>query len=219
MTKKEAFVFDVDGLMIDSEPLARQAWDRVLLDYGLQMDSQTFSRMIGLRLEESSQLVKDVFSLKVTPERLAEKEQACMSKIMAQGIPCMPGLGRLIDEINRRHLPWGVATSSKRSYAYQVLEQIELLDSCQAVAAGDEVEKGKPAPDIYLLAARRLNMEPSACIALEDSVPGVEAAAAAGMTIIAVPNGETSTMDFGQADFVYDSLTDVASDIDKLLVS
>lgn len=217
MRRIEAIVFDLDGLMIDTEPLARRAWDRVLQDHGEELDDVTFTNMIGLRLEDSSKIVQEVFGLTTSPSELASREQIYMAQIMALGIPSMPGLRRLLGEIERREVPWAVATSSRQTYAAQVLSQLGLLKQCQAIAAGDEVEQGKPAPDVYLLAAKRLNTDPALCLAFEDSVPGVEACSAAGMLAVAVPNGDTSHMDFKNAGFVYDSLVEVAADLDKLL--
>jgi HAD superfamily hydrolase (TIGR01509 family) len=217
MNTIEAIIFDLDGLMIDSEPLARQAWSRVLESYHVHLDNETFSRMIGLRLEESSKLVRDIFNLDASPSELAELEQRNMSRIMARGIPTMPGLDRLLSEIAGRGIPWAIATSSRRSYAISVLDHMVILNECQAIAAGDEVASGKPAPDVYLLAAQRIGIDASRCLALEDSVPGIKAAASAGMKTVAVPNGDTSPMDFADADYIYDSLNEVADNLDKLL--
>jgi HAD superfamily hydrolase (TIGR01509 family) len=213
----EAIIFDLDGLMIDSEPMAHQAWSRVLQDYGYRLDNQTFGRMIGLRLEDSSRMVKAAFDMDASPEELANLEQNYMNQIMSQGIPTMPGLMILLNEIEQRALPWAVATSSTRSYAVRVLEQLGLGKSLQALAAGNEVKNGKPAPDVYILAAERMTANPVRCLALEDSVPGIQSAKAAGMRAVAVPNGETSPMEFDDADFVYKSLGEVATDLDRLL--
>ncbi|HET6443828.1 MAG TPA: HAD-IA family hydrolase, partial [candidate division Zixibacteria bacterium] len=93
----------------------------------------------------------------------------------------------------------------------------DLLEHCQAIAGGDEVDEGKPAPDVYLLAAKRLDMDPARCLALEDSVPGINAAATAGMLTVAVPNGDTASGNFEKVAFVYKSLVEVASDLENIL--
>ena len=217
MTQLDAVIFDLDGLMIDTEPLAQQAWDRVLQDHGRRLERAIFSRMIGLRLTESSRVVKAAYDLETSTTDLANKETFYMSQIMAQGIPTMPGLRRLITELERRRVPWAVATSSQRKYAVEVLGQLDLLEKCGGIAAGDEVGQGKPRPDVYLLAANRLDIDPDTCLALEDSVPGINAASAAGMLAVAVPNSETSSMNFEEAAFVYDSLLEVMDNLDELL--
>lgn len=219
MRQIEAVIFDLDGLMIDTEPLAQQAWDRVLQDHGKRLESAIFAKMIGLRLTESSRVVKAAYDLETSSTDLANKEQVYMSQIMAQGIPTMLGLKRLTAELECRQIPWAVATSSQRDYAIEVLGQLNLLENSRGIAAGDEVDRGKPEPDVYLLAAKRLDIEPLSCMALEDSVPGVNAALAAGMLAVAVPDGETSSMDFQGAAFVFDSLLEVLANLDQLLGS
>ena len=217
MRRIQALIFDLDGLMIDTEPLARKAWDRVVEDHGKRLDDQTFNSMIGLRLEESSLVVREKLGLGTEPGELARMEQEYMSQIMAEGVPVMEGLGRRLRTISQRKLPWAGATSSRHTYAAQALKQHKLFERCGAIAGGDEVERGKPAPDVYLLAAERLGVDPEYCLALEDSVPGVLSARAAGMIPLAVPNGHTSQMDFKEAAYVYSSLVEVAADLETLL--
>jgi HAD superfamily hydrolase (TIGR01509 family) len=209
MNKFQAIVFDMDGLMVDSEPVARRGWEIVLASYGWELDQLTYERMVGRRLEESAAIVIEAFDLLVSPEALGDLKEQHMARLRAEGLPVMPGLHRLVGYLNEQHIPWAVATSSRRQYALDVLTQLGLSDSCGAVAAGNEVLHGKPAPDIYLLAAERLNVAPQYCLALEDSVPGGMAALAAGMTLAAVPNGHTKAADFPFAHYVFDSLNDV----------
>jgi HAD superfamily hydrolase (TIGR01509 family) len=137
----------------------------------------------------------------------------------------MPGLGALLDELERRGLPWGVATSSPRPIADVILRGLALDGHCRALAAGDEVRRGKPAPDIYLLAAARLGVDPVGCLALEDSAVGCEAAAAAGTRVIAVgaaamaAGNPTGGEAFARAHRRYLSLFEVAADLEDLLVN
>jgi HAD superfamily hydrolase (TIGR01509 family) len=209
MKKFQAIVFDMDGLMVDSEPVARKGWEIVLASYGRELDQQTYEQIVGRRLEESAAIVRDTYRLPLSPETLAELKDNEMAQLRAEGLPVMPGLHRLVNCLNERNIPWAVATSSRRSYALEVLAQLGLADSCRAVAGGDEVEHGKPAPDIYLLAAERLAVPPEHCLALEDSVPGGLAAVAAGMILAAIPNGHTKAADFPFADYIFDSLESV----------
>jgi HAD superfamily hydrolase (TIGR01509 family) len=129
----------------------------------------------------------------------------------------MAGLMALQTEIGKRGLPWAVATSSPRHHAQIILEQLGLADACHAIAAGDEVSHGKPAPDIYLLAAERLNTPPQRCLALEDSAPGSQSAIAAGMKVVAIPNPQADKADFAAVHRIFDSLHEVASNLDQLL--
>lgn len=213
----KAIVFDMDGLMVDSEPLARLAWEAVLARYGCRLDTATYGRMIGLRIEDSSQLVREKFGLEVAPAELADQKTVEMASLLMQGVPIMPGLMELIQAVKRRQIPWAVATSSRQAYAQMVLEQLGLSDSCQAIATGDQVIHGKPAPEIYQLAAKKLGVEPNVCLALEDSVPGGQAAVAAGMYLVAVPGDHAEAADFAFAHRVYSSLKQVVAQLDHLL--
>lgn len=204
--------------MVNSESLAREVWNTVLADFGCQMDDETHRRMIGRRTTESAHIVRERFNLPLSPAELAARKTRLWESVWRrQNPPLMPGLERLHDELARRNIPWSVATSSPRHYAEHVVSRLPLGDHCQAIAAGDEVEHGKPAPDIYLLAAERMQISPERCLALEDSVPGGRAARAAGMTLVAVPDGATSSADFSFADYLFGSLHDVADQLDRLL--
>lgn len=202
--------------MVDSEPLARQAWDEVLATYGYRLDDETQAAIVGRRTRESAAIVRERFALTVEAEALAAAKVARWEFIWRRGLPAMPGLQTLHEALAARDVPWAVATSSPRHYATGVLEQLGLLGMCRAIAAGDEVVHGKPAPDIYLLAAERLGIAPQACLALEDSEPGARAAQAAGMTVVAIPNGVPQEA-FDFADYVMDSLAGVADQLDRLL--
>ena len=213
----QAIIFDMDGLMVDSEPLARQAWQQVLSVYQLTLEDDLYRQMIGLRLDESARFLKEKLNLAASPIQLGRQKEQYLSQLRAEGVPPMAGLKELMVEISRRHVPWAVATSSPRDHAVAVLGRLNYLSSCKAIAAGDEVDRGKPAPDIYLLAAERLDEQPSKCLSLEDSGPGAKAAKAAGTRTIVVPNEQTNDQNFEFVYKVYGSLIDVAQDLDELL--
>jgi len=213
----KAIVFDLDGLMVDSEPLARRAWELVLEDYDRILDEELYLKMIGLRLEDSSRLVGETLNIKVDPADLARKEEAKFEVIMTEGLPKMPGLDELISRIEEQAIPWAVATSSRLAYARTVLDSIGMLDKCREIASGEEVTRGKPHPDVYLLASSRLGIRPEECMALEDSAPGCQSARAAGMLTIAVPDTLHNVDNFTYANHVYGSLSEVARDLEKLM--
>lgn len=197
--------------MVDTEPLSHQAWAQIMQPFGVTISPDMHMQMTGWRLDISAEFVRDTFGLTIPVEELMRRKKAAMAAIVSDGAPVMPGLIALHDEIARRRIRWGVATSSPRPHAIAVLAQLGLLDACVAIAAGDEVANGKPAPDIYLLAAERMGVRPADCLALEDSVPGCQAAAAAGMDVVAIPNGLTKTAVFPCATYKLDSLTAFAA--------
>lgn len=203
--------------MVNTEPLSRQAWDQVLAPYGQRLDDATYGHMVGLRTAESAQLVTEAYDLPLTAADLVAEKMRIWATIWQQGVPAMPGLQLLHQALARRDVPWAVATSSPRLYAEQILQHLGVDTSCRAVAAGDEVPHGKPAPDIYLLAAERLGVAPPRCLALEDSIPGGKAAQAAGMKLVAVPGFPATAADFSFSDYVFPSLIEVAGNLDRLL--
>lgn len=207
----------MDGLMVDTEPLSRAAWDRVLAPHGVVIDDDLYGRMLGRRTTESVAMVLAAHPLPWTAEDLIARKTDAFMAMLREEIPVMPGLWPLLDELERRGIPWGVATSSPRSIAEVVLRGLTLAGRCGALAGGDEVAHGKPAPDIYLLAAERLGVAAAACLALEDSEPGCRSAAAAGMRVALVPAELPPGETFACAHRRYVTLAEVAADLDDLL--
>jgi HAD superfamily hydrolase (TIGR01509 family) len=208
----------MDGLMVDTEPLARAAWERVLEPHGALMTDDLYGRMLGRRTNESAQLVLDALALALPREELVALKTALFLDSLADGVPVMPGLYVLLDEVERRGLPWAVATSTPRAVAEIILGKLGLAGRTGALACGDEVAHGKPAPDIFLLAATRLGAAPAACLALEDSANGCAAAVAAGMRVAAVGAAAMAGGAlFAPAFRRYPSLVEVAADLDALL--
>ena len=214
---RTAILFDMDGLMVDTEPLARAAWERDIAPFGLTMTDDLYGRMLGRRTHESAQLVLDTLRLPLPHDELIARKTAIFLDSLAGGVPVMPGLFALLDEIEQRGLPWAVATSTPRAVAEIILGQLGVVGRYTALAAGDEVAHGKPAPDIFLLAAARLGVTPAACLALEDSAAGCAAAVAAGMRVVAVPTELTYGEPFAVAYRRYPSLVEVAAELDGLL--
>jgi riboflavin kinase len=212
-----AVVFDMDGLMVDSEPLSQQTWASLLAEFGYVLDEETIARMTGRRTTESAQIVLEKYPLPFSASELAAEKRRRWDDRWQRGVPAKPGLFTLEAELTHRGLPWAVATSSPRAYAEGILAQLGLHTRCRAVAGGDDVMRGKPDPEIYLLAAQRLGIPARFCLALEDSLPGVTAARAAGMRVVAVPDGDADPHAFAHADYVFPSLILVAQELDALL--
>ncbi len=211
-----AVIFDLDGLMADSEPLSWWAWEQVLACYGHRLDAHTFSSLQGLRVEDYVALICARFSLPISPEEaLAIRERLVLEAIPTR-LQAQPGLYQLLDELEARGLPLGIATSSSREHARLSIQTLGIGERFQALATGDEVLKGKPAPDLYLIAAERLGVSPTRCLALDDSPRGIEAAIAAGMFAVAVPTVWTASLEFPGCR-ICSSLHEVAASLDELL--
>jgi HAD superfamily hydrolase (TIGR01509 family) len=207
----------MDGLLVDSEPLARRSWETVIQGYGFELDEETYHSMIGRRLEETSKLLQSRLQIPAEAEELAKQKEAVLAQLGTGEVLPMPGLERLMKELQERQIPWAVATSNRRAFATQILKQFGLWSACQSLTTGEEVQNGKPAPDIYLLAASRMGVLPEFCLALEDSVPGAQAAKAAGMVALAVPGPHENAAAFAFADHVFESLDGVAQELERLL--
>lgn len=202
-----AVILDLDGTMVDSEPLSRQAWNVFLQPYGYTLDEGVYAQMVGRRSDESARLVQSCYNLALSVPQIIAAKNALWAGIWQQGLPAMPGLAALTTTLAQRRIPWAVATSSPRHYAEQVLAQLRLQPG--AIVGGDEVARGKPAPDGYLAAAARLGAAAARCLAVEDSVPGCEAALNAGMIVVAIPNPFTPVAALPPVHYVCNSLADV----------
>lgn len=205
--------------MVDTEPLARAAWERVVSPYGATIGDDLYGQMLGRRTAESAQLVLDALRLPVALEELVRRKTDEFLGSLEGGVPVMPGLWALLGRIEALGVPWGVATSTPRPVAQIILSKLGVAGRYRALACGDEVARGKPAPDIFLLAAARVGASPAACLALEDSAAGCTAAAAAGMRVAAVPTGLTRDEPFACAYRRYPSLVEVAVDLEALLAA
>ncbi len=213
----EAIIFDLDGLMVDSEPLAKRAWRTMLARHGHTLDKETLGAMFGLRPIDGARLVRDRFSLDLTVEQVAAEKRELFLALVAAGLEPRPGLKQLLNAIDVRGLARAVATSGERDYVPVALDAVGITNGFRAIVTGDDVRNGKPAPDTYLQAAAAINLSPTVCLALEDSPLGVQSAQAAGMACIAVPNEMTAELDLSAADWILPSLAVVAERLDEFL--
>lgn len=183
----KAVVFDMDGLMFDTERLCLEKWLQVSTEYKVESSGDFFKRFIGKRSSDSILLLAEAYGVDFPGEIFLQKVSELMKEhVVLQGAPRKPCLVELLDWLESRHLPKAVATSTRLEGARKSLG--DLLPRFQAVVTGEQVIHGKPAPDIFLAAADRLRISPAHCLALEDSEHGVRSAAAAGMTVIMVPD-------------------------------
>lgn len=184
-----AVVFDMDGLMLDTERMARETWGLAAADCGLELGDELFLRLVGRTRRDSAEILLDVWGAAASFDEFRARCSAHWEvAVAARGIPVKPGLVELLDFLDEAGLPRAVATSTGRAGAERSLSLAGVRHRVDHVVTGDQVERGKPAPDIFLRAAERLGVAPAHCLVLEDSIYGVMAAHAAGMAPVMVPD-------------------------------
>jgi HAD superfamily hydrolase (TIGR01509 family) len=209
----KAVVFDMDGVLIDSEPV----WERVrrnfVADRGGRWPEDAQDRMMGMSTAEWSAYISEDFGLRLPAPRVAELVIAAMAAEYQAHLPLLPGAVDAVRDLSARW-PLAVASSAPKSLIEAVLDISGLRPAFAAAVSSEEVHRGKPAPDVYLEAAARLRVPPPSCAAVEDSSNGLRAAAAAGCAVIAVPRPEypPAADALGQASVVLDSLTELTAD-------
>ncbi|RZL40319.1 MAG: HAD family phosphatase [Rubrivivax sp.] len=207
----EAVVFDMDGLLLDSETLALDAMKAAADELGLDMPADLRRQMIGVPADICRALVAGHCGSDAPVEALfADATRLLEAAVAAGRLHRKPGVGALLDELDRLSLPRAVATSSGRHRAQHHLAASDLLTRLDAVLTRDDVVRGKPHPDLYLAAAERLGIAPQRCLAFEDSYNGVRAAVAAGMPVVMVPDLLPATEEMrAVALMVVDSLREI----------
>ena len=201
-------VFDLDGLMINTEDLYEEVGRQLLESRGKQFTRSLIDKMMGRPSPVALQIMIDYHRLDASVEQLEEETKAIFEDLLPRRLQRMPGLTPLLEWIDARGLPKAIATSSRREFVSKVLRLVHLDDSFLFVLTSEDVRRGKPHPEIYLLAAERLKMNPSHVVVFEDSAHGCRSAVAAGTRVIAVPGTSSRHHDFSGAVLVADSLSD-----------
>jgi HAD superfamily hydrolase (TIGR01509 family) len=186
-----ALVLDMDGLLIDSETASGEAMRLFLRGHGHDMLPSTVEDALGRRLPEAIAVVAAAYDLQDPLDELVVAFGAMRLEALRGNVAPMPGAVALLDWAASKGLPRAVATSSFRGQAEVALTEAALMGRFDIEVTGDEVQFGKPAPDLFLLAAERLGVSPQSCIVFEDAPAGLEAAARAGMRRVWVPNAHS----------------------------
>ena len=216
MARFQAIIFDMDGVLIDSEPLHFEVLNDVLA-----MDGQTLSRaeneeFIGATTEAMWQTLITRRGLVRSMDDYKERyDQRLLGKLRGPRRPS-PGVMALVQHGRELGLCLGVASSSRRLWIEATLRSLGLSSTFDAVVSGDDVERGKPDPRIYLLAAQRLGVEPACCLAIEDSPNGVQSARGAGMAVLGIRTPYTAHLSLDGALRIVDSLADLDLSGDSL---
>ncbi len=182
-----AAIFDLDGVLMDSEQRWNGAKEALVRDAGGRWRDEAPTVMMGMSSTEWAAYLRDALGVSMDVQAISREVVQRMENGYRQSLPLLPGADAAVRELATRW-PLGLASSSNREIIDLVLELAGFGDAFRVTVSSEEVERGKPAPDVYLQAARGLGVEPARCVAIEDSSNGLRAAHAAGMTVIAVPN-------------------------------
>jgi HAD superfamily hydrolase (TIGR01509 family) len=208
-----AVVFDMDGVLVDTEHLWDEVREELTTEWGGRYTPEAQEAMMGMSSLEWSRYLHETVGLREAPERINQEVVRRMLARYGVELPVIPGAIEAVRRLDAAGYRLAVASSSNRELIDAVLRRLELAALFEVTVSSEEVERGKPAPDVYLEAARRLEVEPAECVAIEDSASGIRAARAAGMRVIAYPNRHypPPAEVLASADVVLDSLGELTA--------
>lgn len=213
----QAIIFDLDGVLIDSEWLSFLEWKNLARQYGGSLEDSIFPELVGTTAEETASIVMRTTGVVFDVQENCALIWRRVTEQLKVKIDPLPGAGDLVCRLAQRGYPLAIASNSLSDYIENALQGLGLSAYFPVWVSRDQVAEGKPAPDVYLLAARRLGIAPQHCLAIEDSRVGVQSAASAGMRVVAVP-GERDHLDgFEGAWRIYHSLHQFSEALEEAL--
>lgn len=209
-------IFDMDGLMVDTEPLHYRAVNLTLEPYGIALSHEENSHLVGVPDVDAFAEIVRRHALPVSSAALVGKKRAIYLGLVGEQVAAQPGLYPLLDQLEADRYRLAVASSSPLAEIERILGLLRVTDRFAGFFSAEQVSRGKPAPDLFLYAARMVGVAPAECLVLEDAPAGVRGAKAAGMICFAVPSEAVRARDFGAADRVLRSLDEVSSALREL---
>ena len=189
MNKFKAVIFDMDGLMFDTERLLRRLWIQACKKFNINVSDDTFNKIIGLKKEDGRKILEKELGDKFNYQEVRNvRDNMYFEYLEKNGTPIKKGLKELITFLEENNIPKAIASSSKREFINILLDKANLSEHFPIIVSGDEIINGKPNPEIFLKASEKLKIEPNKCLVLEDSNVGVKAANTAGMEVIMIPD-------------------------------
>ncbi len=214
----KALIFDMDGLMIDSERLYFQAEEDMAKKFGVQLKEETLWKMMGTKpIEGLAIFVKDL-QLPISAQEALDMRNKVMRKKLKTELEAMPGLFHILDTFFNR-LKLAVCTGAQEEFLDIAVDLLKIRDKFDVLQSSEGIAKGKPEPEIYLKTCEKLGVIPQDCIVLEDSANGVTAGKKAGCTVIAIPSEYTQSQDFTSADFIASDLREAEHHIQSFVQS
>lgn len=204
-------IFDLDGVIIDTGPFHKQSWYDVAEKEGFEMSDELFYSTFGMQNYQIIPLLAGREVSQDQMERMSDWKEQRYRELIAGKLQLLDGVKPLLEDLKQNGFALAIGTSAPQANLNFMLEHIPLADFFDAYVTGEEVVRGKPAPDTFLKAAEKLLLPSDKCVVVEDAVAGVRAGKAAGMAVVAVTN-TTDRAGLAQADLVVDSLTELSAD-------
>lgn len=206
----KAFIFDMDGVIIDSEPIHFEVDQKVMAHFGIDMKPEELDRFVGMTNPEMWRIVKEEYPISQSISELIDYQVSSkIDLINSLDLAPIAGIRELIQALKEHDVKLALASSSPPNFIEAVLNKFQLRAYFDCVVSGEEVARGKPAPDVFLQAAHLLSVQPSECIVLEDSGNGVKAAKAANMTCIGFINPNSGNQDLSMADVTVHAISEI----------
>lgn len=212
-------IFDFDGLIVDTEPFYLQAMRKMAKKRGKSFSIDLKREVMGAGGLISMSIMKKALELPDSPQELLEDREKYYGEILfSKGVKPTTGLFNALKVINKLGFKKAIASSSRIKFIDFALEQLNIANEFDTISHGEEVANGKPAPDIFLLTLKKLELPATKCVVLEDTITGVRAGKSAGIKCIAIPNQYNQDTDFSLADAVIESLDELSEPLLKKLL-
>jgi len=211
-------IFDLDGVLADSEPWWNEIDAKLLAQYGVRYRGEYHRNVLGVSYRLAVEFFKKAFGLSVSTDELIQRRGEIATEFFANRVGLFPSAKEVLQELRRMNLRLAVATSSVSASARPFLDRHQLTAFFDVIVTGDEIEHGKPHPDIYLRAAAKLNVAADACLVIEDALAGIAAAKAAKMCVAAIPDRRfVDPHEYEkEADYLLGSLSEIPSFIRRV---
>lgn len=211
----EAVLFDMDGVIVDSEPLHEEAAIIIMREYGVELKREDLMDCKGGTLDDDAKILFKRYRLEEGKiDDFKNKKSELVIKLIRERASEFPGVRELLENLSKHGMKLALCSSSQRSEINAVLETLGFTGFFEVVVSGAELERGKPAPDVFLEATKKLNVNPINCVVIEDTILGVQAAKSAGAKCLAVTNTfkEKNLLEAG-ADFIVNSLEQIVYEV------
>lgn len=205
-----ALIFDMDGVIVDSEPLHLLAYQEYFSNHEIEYTEEHNREFLGTKDVAMAATLIERYKLAETPENMVKAKESILLRLISEEAKPRPGLKHILESARSAGLPMAIASSATLPTIHLVVDRLGIREYFQTLTSGDEVKHGKPAPDVFLLAAKRLGALPEKCLVIEDTLNGIRAAKAATMQCVAIPCEATMYQDHSHADVRLVSLEQIS---------